>query len=107
MIYSITAGGNKNYKYRLEQKDEQGLLIQFMQSGGTFETAKQARTALNNITNEFFAQLGESVRKELEEVREDLADVQYEWDMSNGRRSMDVTLIIKQVTGLIHVFDKP
>ena len=39
----------QGYKVRLVQKDETGLIIQFLQSGGTYKTREQALTAFKDI----------------------------------------------------------
>jgi hypothetical protein len=91
------------YHYRLEQKDEQGLLVQYMESGGTFETAKEARQALDSITDELSSQTDpKMILNALDEARDAFAGIQYEWDMSNGRRGVDCTAYIMSITKAIH-----
>ena len=43
----------QGYKVRLVQKDESGLIIQFLESGGTFKTKESAQIAFAGIAKEF------------------------------------------------------
>ncbi len=52
MIHWKIKAAPQDYKVRLVQTDEDGLIIQYLQSGGTYKTEKQAVAALKDIIAE-------------------------------------------------------
>ena len=52
----------QGYKVRLVQTNKDGLIIQYLQSGGTYKTKEQAKIAFKNIIAEFRKVFKENLR---------------------------------------------
>jgi len=92
----------KGFGCKLRQVNDDGDAKLTLSCERIFDTKLQARNAIDGITDELFFQMAENVRSLLIETKEEVVGLQYDFDMSNGRRGSDMREIIAKLTSVIH-----